>query len=108
MPSLKDIDSKDSMKRLLSKAGDELVIAEFYATWCGSCTKVAPAYEQLAEKYADSAQFVKVDVDKADDIHPEYKVTATPTFVFIKDGKAIDQFQGSNAGMLEAAIQKHV
>ncbi|XP_055340047.1 thioredoxin-2-like isoform X2 [Paramacrobiotus metropolitanus] len=108
MPSPQDIPSRGSMERLLSTAGNDLIIAEFYVNWCGNCTKIAPAYEEMAQKYGNNAQFVKVDLDKTGDIHPEYGVTSTPTFVFIKNGVAIDRFQGSNARMLEAAIQRHV
>ncbi|XP_055346400.1 uncharacterized protein LOC129593917 [Paramacrobiotus metropolitanus] len=105
MPSLKSIKSKYDMNRLLREAGAKLVISKFYSS--SSVDEIAVPYHHLSRTYANVVQFVKVDMDKADDIHQEYNVTATSSFVIFKDGKAIDQIQGYNAGTLEAAIQKH-
>lgn len=75
MPS-QSVSSKSNMKQILKEAGNTTVIAEFYADWCGNCTKIMPAYERMSQEY-DDAIFLKVDVDKHDDIHPDYNVSAT-------------------------------
>jgi thiol-disulfide isomerase/thioredoxin len=40
----------------------KLVVFDFYATWCGPCTRIKPHFEQFAYDYPD-VLFVKVDVD---------------------------------------------
>jgi thioredoxin 1 len=46
-------------------------------------------------------------VDEAEDVASEYNITAMPTFVFIKDGKKIEDLMGANADKLKDLINKH-
>merc|ERR1712083_1285165 len=60
------------------------VVVDFHATWCGPCKMIAPHLEEM-DKTMDDVVFLKVDVDECEDIAEEYKVTAMPTFVFLKN-----------------------
>ena len=44
--------------------GEKPVVCDFFATWCGPCKMLAPVFEQMSEKFADRAVFIKVDVDE--------------------------------------------
>lgn len=41
------------------------------------------------------------------EVATEYKVSAMPTFVFIKNGKKIDEFAGANEEKLKEMIAKY-
>lgn len=43
--------------------GDNLVVCDFYAKWCGPCKMLAPKLEAMASEHKN-IQFVKVDVDE--------------------------------------------
>ncbi|KAJ3326987.1 Cytoplasmic thioredoxin isoenzyme 2 [Gonapodya sp. JEL0774] len=88
-------------------AGEKLTVVDFWATWCGPCRTIAPAFEKFSQTY-ESARFVKVDVDDAQDIAGEFGVSAMPTFQLYKAGKKVAEIVGANAVALESAIKKNL
>lgn len=69
-----------------------LVVADFYATWCGSCRQLAPMLEQQATNYAGQIKFVKINVDESPGIAQNFSVQALPTIIFFKDGKVAGRY----------------
>lgn len=73
-------------------------LMEFYANWCTSCQAMAPDIAQLEQQYADSVNFVMLNVDNTKWL-PEilqYRVDGIPHFVFLdKEGKVIAQTIGA-------------
>lgn len=43
---------------------EELVLVDFFATWCGPCKMLAPEIEKLADELEGKAKILKVDVDR--------------------------------------------
>jgi thiol-disulfide isomerase/thioredoxin len=72
-------------------------LMEFYANWCTSCQAMAKDLGELKQQYADSVNFVMLNVDNTKWL-PEilnYRVDGIPHFVFLgQDGKAIAQTIG--------------
>jgi len=56
---------------------------KFYAPWCGHCKSLAPIWDELADKYADSSSVVVGSVDctteENKDLCGEYGVQGYPT-----------------------------
>ena len=46
---------------------NEIVVVDFWATWCGPCRAFGPIFEQVSEKF-DDVPFVKVDIDQSPDL----------------------------------------
>jgi thioredoxin 1 len=76
------------------------VVIDFFATWCGPCKKIAPAFEQLANVYP-TIVFLKVDVDESAELVDHYGVQAMPTFVFLKDGVVVKRIEGADLRAME-------
>ena len=72
------------------------VVIDFFATWCGPCKRIAPAFEDLADKYFPVVTFLKVDVDQSAELVNTFDISAMPTFVFLKDGKIIKKVEGAD------------
>ncbi len=66
---------------------DKLVLADFWAPWCGPCKMLAPTLEQLAKDFDWKLQIIKVNVDEAENqqLAGEFQVSSIPTIAFIKD-----------------------
>ncbi|KAI9068685.1 thioredoxin-like protein [Trametes sanguinea] len=104
--SVSHVDSANQLDGILSKSKDKLSVIDFHATWCGPCHMIAPTYEALAKQYP-SVNFLKCDVDQAKDVAARYRVTAMPTFVFLKGTSEVERIRGANKPALEAAVRRH-
>ncbi len=58
-----------------------LVFVDFYADWCGPCKIIAPSIDKLAEEYADSVKFVRLNIDENPDVARRYDVKSIPTLM---------------------------
>ncbi|KAJ6043954.1 hypothetical protein N7499_006459 [Penicillium canescens] len=104
--SVVEISSKEQFTSLLSAS--RLVVADFYADWCGPCKAIAPAYNSLATQLSRPNQitFTKINVDHQQDLAKAYGVTAMPTFIVFKNGRVNQTVKGANPAQLNSIVQK--
>lgn len=82
----------------------DLLVIDFYATWCGPCKMLAPVFEEVAAKYPD-ATFVKVNVDEEEELARKFRISLIPTLVFVKNGEAVKTTTGyMDADALSALV----
>ena len=67
---------------------------------------IAPDFERLSNTYSAHGVFLKVDVDKCDDIAAREGVRAMPTFKFFRNRVQLAVVQGANRAGLESKIQE--
>lgn len=67
-------------------------IVDFYATWCGPCKMFGPIFEEVSEE--SDINFVKLDVDKNDDIARKYGVMTIPTVILFENGEELKKHIG--------------
>jgi len=91
---------------LVALPKNQLVVLDCYASWCGPCKSIAPYFEELARKYPDCI-LLKANVEEIDELTTQFKVSAMPTFIFIKGVKVIDRLEGGSQSKLEHYIEKH-
>ena len=71
----------------------DIVLVDFYATWCGPCKMLSPVLEDLASDRA-SVKIVKMDVDKCERLARSYGIMSVPTLLLFKNGKLVSQKTG--------------
>jgi len=101
------IKDKADFDSQLTLAGDKVVIVDFFATWCWPCKMIAPKLEELAVEQSASLVVLKVDVDECQELAEEYSISSMPTFIFIKNGKKVDEFSGANLEKLKSTFNTH-
>jgi len=87
-----------------------VVLVDCFATWCGPCKMIAPKVSAMSqeEKYKDSVDFYKIDVDEVPDVAQELGIRAMPTFLVFKNGEQVEEIVGANERAIRAAVDKHL
>ena len=89
------------------KNGDQPLVVDFWATWCGPCRMVAPIITKLAEKYDGKVVIGKCDVEENEELASEFGIRNIPTILLLKDGDVIEKIVGAQTdAKLDEMIQK--
>ena len=62
----------------------KLIVADFWAPWCGPCRQLSPVIDQLADQYAGQVTVGKLNVDENSAIAVKYDVMTIPRVLFFK------------------------
>lgn len=87
---MKYIEKESEFEELIN---NELVLVDFYATWCGPCQMLSPILEEL-EKENKDLTIIKVDVDKNEPLARKHGVMSIPTLEVYKKSKLVDKAIG--------------
>jgi len=85
------------------------VLVDFWAAWCAPCRMLAPTVEAVAERYAQSARVVKLNVDDNPAISQRYGIKGIPTLILFKNGKEEERVVGATSKeAISRMIDKHI
>ncbi|MDA0189222.1 MAG: thioredoxin domain-containing protein [Proteobacteria bacterium] len=65
-------------------SGNDIVIVDFWAAWCGPCRSFAPTFEAAAERNPDIV-FAKVDTEAQQELAGYFNIRSIPTLMIFRE-----------------------
>jgi thioredoxin 1 len=96
--------TKDNFEQVVT--GNDTVIVDFWAPWCGPCRAFAPTFEATSEKYPGIV-FAKVNTEDEPELAGHFDIRSIPTlWVFREKVMLFSQPGALPASALESIIKK--
>lgn len=73
----------------------QLVLVDFYATWCGPCKAMHPVLQELKQRLGDQIRILKIDVDRYQNTAAQYRIQSVPTLMLFRNGQALWRQSGA-------------
>lgn len=76
-------------------SGDNVVLVDFWAEWCGPCRMLGPVIDEIASETAGKYIIGKLNVDTNSSTSAKFSVRSIPMMVIFKNGKEVDRIIGN-------------
>lgn len=76
---------------------EQLVLVDFFATWCQPCKMMHPILEQVKAKLGERIRIIKVDVDKHGTTVNQYRIQSVPTMMLFRKGEILWRASGARS-----------
>jgi thioredoxin 1 len=96
--------TKDNFESIVT--GNDVVIVDFWAPWCGPCRGFAPIFEAASEKYPNIV-FGKVNTEEEQELAASFQIRSIPTLMVFREQVILYSEAGSlPASALDSLIEQ--
>jgi len=96
--------TKDNFEQVVT--GNDTVIVDFWAPWCGPCRAFAPTFEATSEKYPGIV-FAKLNTEDEPELAGRFDIRSIPTLMVFREKVMLFSQPGAlPASALESIIKK--
>lgn len=75
-------------------AGNQLVLVDFFATWCQPCKMMHPILKQVKDVLGERIRIIKIDVDTHSALASKYQIQSVPTLMLFRKGEVLWRTSG--------------
>ena len=74
--------TKESFEKIITD--NDIVLIDFWASWCGPCKQFAPVFESLSETHPE-AVFAKINTEEQQELAGHFQIRSIPTLMIFRE-----------------------
>lgn len=86
--------NKETFETALAEG--KLMMVDFWASWCGPCSALAPTIDEIAQEQT-GCKVGKVNVDEEPELARQYRIMSIPTLMVFRSGELVRRETGGRS-----------